>query len=166
MITIFEINQICSFILSSKIRIFKINLRMFVTIKQMSLQKFFLKHKFRNNIIEISIFNRKMLKNNKKIFKNHKCSIKISSIRNSFVMKFTNVIVCVFFDKKFKIKSFSFATISLCIIKIVRFKKQSKFFHISFINRKKNINFVKCCKFCVLLIILSNKSIQSYNAKS
>ena len=83
LITIFEINRICSFLLSLKIRIFKTNLRMFVTIKRMSLQKFFLKHKFCNNMIEILTFNRKMSKNSEKIFKNRKCSIKISSIRNS-----------------------------------------------------------------------------------
>ena len=125
LIAIFKINRICSFILSSKIRIFKTNLRIFVTIKQISLQNFFLKYKFRNNMIEISIFNRKMSKNNEKIFKNRKYSIKISSIRNSFVIKFTNVIVCVFFDKEFRIKSFNFATISLYMIRIILFKKQS-----------------------------------------
>ena len=160
-IKIREINRICSFIKLSKIQIFKTNRFTIVIIKRMLLQSFCFEYIFRNNITNTSILNRNLAENNEKNSQIRKNFEKMISICVSFVKLFTKFIACNSFYKKFKIELFKIFVVSLCIVKIVRFLKQSLFSCVLFVKCDEKTWFVKIRKFCVLLMISFEKWMRS-----
>jgi hypothetical protein len=121
-----EINRIFSSSFSLKIRVFNILREILVIINRVSLQKFFLKYKFRKNMTNVFIFKQNHESERKNVFNVRKNFANISSSRDSLIMLFTTFNVCILFYNDHKIISFNCLIVSLCIIKTIRLLKKEK----------------------------------------